>query len=280
MKNTFVYILGAPKCGTSWLYEYLQSHPDVNLGFTKEYNIFNRKFIKLKEFKKSLRWRFVSKLKSLRGGSDHDAMIHSFLNDHDKYFNYFKGLLVENPSVSVVGDVTPTYMCISKKGFDHIRTKTLEHGFAPKVIFLMRDPVERCISEVRHQLRDKFQPAKWTADDESALLEEKYSQPSFVLRTRYDNAVNTLESSSFKSSEIMYIIYEELFFPEKIREVCDFLGIQFVSPELKKMINVSRTSNQIDSDLVEKVRKFYEPVYLFAKERFGVEKISRLWKHN
>lgn len=280
MNKTIVYIIGAPKCGTSWLYEYLQSHPAVDLGFTKEYNIFNRKFVKLKEFRKSLRWRIISKIKSLRGGDDHDSMIHSFLNDHDKYFKYFDRLFAKNSAIKLVGDVTPTYMCLSKVGFDHVRRKSLEHGFSPKIIFLMRDPVERCVSEVRHQLRDKFQPAKWTAEDEIALLNERYNQPAFQLRTRYDLAAKNLESSNFEPSEIMYIIYEELFSNKKIREVCGFLGVDYAPPELSQMVNVSRTSNILNRDTLSKIRNFYDPVYQFAKNKFGAENIDRLWKNS
>ena len=45
-KPIFVLGVGAQKAGTTWLHEYLASLPEVDLGFMKEYHVFDQNYVR------------------------------------------------------------------------------------------------------------------------------------------------------------------------------------------------------------------------------------------
>ena len=59
------------------------------------------------------------------------------------YFIYFS-MVLKNGGIAL--DITPSYAGLSAHRFNFINTKFIERGVQVKCIFIMRDPVKRCIS--------------------------------------------------------------------------------------------------------------------------------------
>jgi len=104
-------VAGFPKCGTSSLHEYLDQHPDICMSYPKEPHYFTRK----------------------------DQWV--------KGVEYHNGLFPQKKGPGCIrfyGESTTTY-CISHDAIERI-AKNLD---SPKIIFLLRDPVDRVISHYR-----------------------------------------------------------------------------------------------------------------------------------
>jgi len=147
-------------------------------------------------------------------------------------------------------------------------------GLTIKVIFLMRDPVERCISAARMGLRDSG--TKRTVKTEVDCIQRNFTSTGFQMRTQYDHTIHKLEQV-FEPTEICYAFYEEFFTQSSIKQICDFLSIPLTRPDFNRRPNESRTDNEIPPDLKLNIARFYKPTYDFICNRFGHERMNLLW---
>ncbi len=105
------FIVGAPKCGTTSLHEYLQRHPDVYMPFYKEPHFFGSDLIGS---------RFMQ-----------------FRNKPEKYLRLFKSAEHE----SRIGESSPWYL-VSKTAAQEIKTYNPD----AKIIMILRNPVDMMYS--------------------------------------------------------------------------------------------------------------------------------------
>lgn len=275
-RPVFVLGVGAQKAGTSWLHDYLSSHPSADMGFTKEYHVFDGLFITDPEVRQEFLDRRLERLRSFGGKAPYeDRLIVDMIADLDVYFSYFESLSTIGKTVYLTGDISPCYSALPVGVYSLVRNNLLARGMRPRVIFMMRDPVERCISAARMILRNTDHEV--SAASENELIEKIYTSPYTTLRSRYDRTIPNLEAV-FPPEELHYVFYEEFFSDESIQALTDFLDIEYVPGEVGRMVNVSRTGNVIDEELRRKMCDHFEPIYRFAKNRFGKERIQRLWE--
>lgn len=271
----FILGIGAQKSGTSWLYHYLRKHPNVNLGFAKEYHVFDALYLSNRKIRENiLQSRINTVLNSPQKPTTKDVLLLKFLGDTNLYFKYFKSLVENKQAIKATGDITPSYGALGQEAFIDIKKQILQHGFKAKVIFLMRDPVERCISLTRMLL--KLAGTVLTQEAESAHLMKNFSNEEYAIRTRYDLTIKNVESV-FSADEIHYLFYEELFNETSIKNLCDYLEIPYITPDFNHQPNKSRTSNEIPETLKYEIANFYRPVYEHIAAKFGDEKMKSLW---
>lgn len=109
MKKPNFFIVGAPKCGTTAMYEYLKAHPDIYMPDKKELHF----------------W-----------GSD--LISNWFVKNANKYYEAFLGALNEN----MVGEASVWYL-YSKKAANEIK----EYNPNSKIIIMLRNPVDMLYSQ-------------------------------------------------------------------------------------------------------------------------------------
>ena len=172
MKKTFILGVGAQKSGTSWLYRYLSAQTNSNFGALKEYHIWDALYIK--ECR-----NFIA--------PNEDDLRYNLQNIDGSYELYFNTLISDNTNIT--GDITPSYSGLPSFAFEKIRKKIELAGFDIKVIFLMRDPFERCWSAVRMARRNGN-----TEFSEFELLRNSYNSEQFFFRTNYKATIEALES--------------------------------------------------------------------------------------
>lgn len=276
MKKTFLLGVGCQKGGTSWLYRYLREHPNANLGFKKEYHVFDGMYLSECEGYKKRNSSFIRfrKLQSLRPKKIFQTLKYrGFYSNVDNYFSYFNSCLDETKNIYLTGDITPGYSGLPADVFRLIKSKLDDLGVDAKVVFLMRDPVERCISAVRMMRRNS---GKVSGSSEEEDLLKAYSTPGYQLHTQYELGINNLESV-FGREDIHYAFYESMFSEKEIHAITDFLSIPYIKPDFQKQYNVSRTNNVISENARRKVFDFYEPTYKFVVDKFGIEMVESLW---
>jgi hypothetical protein len=144
-------VIGAMKCGTTALHHYLGAHPDVSMAAAKEVNFFVGPDT-VPPGDPSTWWRW---------GQWHRGL--------DWYASLF------DPQAPVRGESSPAYTSPDKIEAVCRIADTLP---AAKLVYLVRDPVERAISQYEHHRRD---------GDERRPPEEALLDPTshYQARSRY-----------------------------------------------------------------------------------------------
>ena len=185
---------------------------------------------------------------------------------YEKYFlNLVKG------SVWGTGDITPAYSGLSIDMFKDIKKRIEGVGFDLKIIFLMRDPFERCWSAM-NMLKRK----QGLKENDSDLLKKLYKTSGFTLRTNYKKTIETLESV-FEKKNIFYGIYEEMFKEENINQLSSFLDLNSNPTFGDIKIESYPKINHIDKDLKYEIIKYYGDIYEYCFKKFPQTK--SLWSN-
>lgn len=273
-KPIFILGVGAQKAGTSWLHSYLKSLPEVDMGFMKEYHVFDQGIVRDKTPRR--RKRIFEWISSFGPASEKNLRA-KFRRNKNIYFRYFTKLVHQSPKISITGDITPSYSALPPEKLREIKLNLEQRGFRVVVFFLMRDPVERCISSNRMNSRGKIQASSNDPDLEAQILARQYKSPAYQLRTRYDSTIKNLEQV-FSRKDIFYGFYEELFTPETVLRICGFLDLPFREAKYEEVINGAKIRNTIPDDLRAEIRSHYAPVYGHLARQFGPDRISKIWR--
>ena len=128
MKKPNFIIAGFPKCGTTSLHHYLNEHPEIFMPEQKELHFFT--------------FKILSKLKN---GPKDDIIKEMQINSSEKYLSYFQNVKNE----IAIGDVSPSYINYPSEFF-----KIKKYLNDPKVIIILRDPINRAYSNYLHLKRE------------------------------------------------------------------------------------------------------------------------------
>jgi hypothetical protein len=274
--KTFLLGVGCQKGGTTWLHDYLAGSPQVDPGFLKEYHLFDvldlpggAQFRELATAKARKALRLLDQGEPADAGPLRRA---AFYADPELYFEYFAGLLAHD-GVRLTADITPAYAALSGARFAAIRAAFADRGIAVKVVFLLRDPVERIWSAER--MFHRLHPEQAVEPVEDRVL-RTFDNPFHEERTRYQVTMAALEQA-FDPDQIHYGFYETLFAPESLRGLCEFLGIDFVEPDLERRLNSSPKAIDLSEPTVRRIATHYGDVYAAMATRFGERAISDLW---
>lgn len=273
----FVIGVGAQKAGTTWLYDYLGRHPQIAMSPIKELHYFDavhRPDIGAawsEDFRRELR-QLLHRIAS--GQTAPLLQLHSLIDrvrmDSDAwaYLEYFDRLATYGRRVT--GEITPSYSVIPETGFAAMRALVAGSGAAPRVIFIMREPVERFWSQCRMRAA-----VKGETRSAEQICDSAYQDPGFVDRARYDWTVERLQKA-FPAEELLFLFYEQMFNDSVIRQVCGFLEIDFAPANFGQEINKSPEA-PLDAARQERIRGLLSPVYDFVDVRFGAS-VPASWR--
>ena len=265
MKPIFVLGIGAQKAGTSWLYGALSKQRNVNFGLKKEYHIWDAKFNDLMK-------GFKSDIKNPVDAGE--ILISLMQNDDDVYGRYFKSLI--KGEVCITGDITPSYSSLGSNDFFHIKKLLVHYGFNVKVIFLLRDPLERIWSALRMGKRNAERNGKEITEDELIQnLIHSIDAPQHQVRGNYLGTIANVERQ-FSSSEIHYELYENLFTARAVSALGDFLGFELKGLNFDTRINAS-PQVALPQEIQDEAREKLKEQYLGCYKKFPLTK--DLW-HN
>ena len=182
MKLPTFIIIGAAKSGTTTLYEYLRRHPQVYMSTPKEPDFF------------------------------------AIDRVYDRGLNWYCSLFRDAQSDQVCGEASTTYTRLPI--FPHAAQRIAEVLPSVKLIYILRDPIERAYSHHVHEIKCKQQQPRTT-------FEEGIKQRShLVVSSDYMKHIQ-LYLQFFPRESLLCLLMEDLIEqPDKIlKEVCDFINI-------------------------------------------------------
>ena len=235
--KVFLLGVGAQKAGTSWLHDQLQRRKDTNFGFCKEYHILDALTLpQFAHFQPSLiapwKWRTWRRKR--------------FLQDSNRYFDYFNHLL-NKPAIKLTGDITPSYSCLSAETLAWARDQLSKRGVNTRVVFLLRDPVERILSQQRMKLRKRGELRPELERDHLLNASRKLKQQSSQ-RSDYLHTLKALQTA-FSPDEVFIDLYERLFTEPVFRQLCQHLMIDYLEPNWSQRVNESRSTTDLPEEI-------------------------------
>jgi hypothetical protein len=200
-------IVGFPKCGSTALHYYLESHPEIYMPLQKELHYFTS-----------------DKLLKLNKGPGDKEVKKFMLTSLIEYQKAYKNVRDEK----AIGDASPSYINHPDK-IPFIK-ETLKRS---KIIILLRDPIKRAYSNYLHLLREKREhlPFLEALEEEDNRAKKKYSDFWYY---KY-NSTYFEKVDKFKKSfdEVLIITQEELNNNtiKTVKKVYSFLGVSEITPE-------------------------------------------------
>jgi len=285
-RPVFLLGLGAQKTGTSWLHDYLQTHNQCATGFTKEYHILDGLYVpQMKFFRDRTAERFErvaarkSKAKKPDTPPHKEALTlrHRFYNDVSSYYDYFAGLATTN-GARLATDITPTYMTLPPQALEQTVQEMQARGVDTRLIFIMRDPVDRLWSAVRMARRNaRIKNPDHTFDlSEADSVRKRYTAPLEDIRGRYEQTLRTIEAAGL-GDQTQFVFFEEMFNEDWLRGFCDFARIRYEPANFSKRVNASPGTDALPQELVRRIVHHHRDTYQAMAQRFGTDRLRRLW---
>ena len=273
---TILFGIGAMKAGTTSLYFYLKGHPQVHVRAVKELHYFNYLENKVSDgIRKRQRGpgmvgAVVQKLKGLRSQARPEAerdlqKLRQVANHPDPTHSGYVNYLCEGANgARVVADITPAYSVVSAGSFRAMARL----GETRRFLFVMRDPVSRLLSNIRHMTsRRKFGYAK----EERALANFRRvlsgDRQDMLERSDYEGTLTRLWAS-VPQEETKVIFFEDFIRGRCTEETAEFLGIDPLPMDTARMANRSEAI-PLPGDVAARALDILRPQYDFVLKHFG-----------
>lgn len=292
--RTIVFGLGAQKAGTSWLHRMLQRHRDVHLPLVKELHYWTA--IRPPHFnfpatiaRKEAEFAASAWLPArIRRYQTREALSGAYVRDYvgrwnatlssggdDGHRAYLDLMGMGARGRKVVGDITPAYALLEADTLKEMA----ELGPDVRFVFLMRDPVARLWSGVKHRIRVSGVAPQDRQKKADAALREALEDDPHMARRRSDYAalMSKLDQVA-RPDQVLYLFYETLFSQESFDAVTRFLDVAPLKAIPDRKVNARSPENVTpDPELLQAARVALDDTYRIAADRFG-DQLPARWR--
>lgn len=269
--QTFIFCVGATKAGTSWLYDYLNSHRECQLPAVKELHYFDalehgsgawhRKQLqkRLEGVRAKLAVGDGLKPHQKRLLADGDAWLDAFDGETRDDAGYLQFVQKAAGGAKLIGDFTPAYGMLKEATFRAMAGLTDKVRF----VYLMRDPVERIWSNIR-MVAGHQGPAAMETKIQGVL---DGTAVNILERSNYRRTLNHL-SAALPRQMFHIEFYERLFTPDAIARLCAFLGITPEPAQYDRVVHRSVSAQLPDAQRAQ-LQAALKPQYNFVEKFMG-----------
>ncbi len=221
-------VIGAQKSGTTWLYKNLETHPQLWLPPEKEIHFFDFPplipfYFLLFASDRSIRhWgknRLIRDFNKVKQGQQS-------LSWYMKYYFYIRTKrwycsLFTPGENQVCGEITPRYSSLNSKNV----AKVYKLMPNTKIIYLLRNPVDRMWSDLAMYHRSNFGRNGLNADDERSIV-DFLQHSKHLANSKYLNNLAVWEKH-FPSSQIFIGFQDQISNEPKklLQDICHFLDV-------------------------------------------------------
>ena len=229
MNKPNLFIVGSPKCGTTFFCEKLREHPDLFFPKIKELNYFSCNQLNNESYYKDYK-----------------------VNSLEKYLEFYKK--VKNEKYIV--DASVSYFT-----FENIPSKIKTFNPKSKIIILVRNPYKRSYS---HYIMDKRMGHANKSIQEYIDDKESFHYRQYIKNSKYFEQIKNYEKH-FKSENILILELEK--FERKFKDVFKFLEIKPIHIDFTIKVNENKiTANNLGA-FVQKNRGLIERLKLIIPKK-------------
>ncbi len=232
-KKPNLFLVGAPKAGTTSIYRFLQSHPDIFMSPIKEPHYFS-KDIKSEKFSKDYSKRNYINLDQYFSNNKLPNIQIAFLENYHQYMELYR----DKKDEKYFGEGSTGYL------FSRVAAKEI-YNFNPdaKIIMILRNPVERTFSHWRMDSRAGYSRSDNFYKDiifDYSLEDNTWGGVSstYIQLGLYSQQVKRY-LEYFPKENVKIFFYDEFEKnPEDIKkELFNFLNVQDVDIDFSKRYN-------------------------------------------
>lgn len=285
---TYFFCIGATKAGTSWLHDHLSRHDECYLRSIKELHYFSRS--STTQFGRALR-ECEDKIALLQAGVDLSGRgkpdvcrqladlrdWQDVLQLREVNLPAYRSYLTKGMgSGHLVGDMTPAYALLPAKTLQDL----LAVGSNVRVVYLIRDPLERLWSHVR-MIAKRTAPGRF-AEEAIALLDRvtrgdlSGEAKGIVARGKYSAILPKL-ARVFDPKCLFVQFYEDLMTSEGVARLSAFLGIVPGHADFQKRVH-GGVSLAMPARAKCRALAFLKPQYDYVAREYGT--IPAVWRAN
>jgi Sulfotransferase family len=206
--------IGAQKAGTTWLHACLAAHPSVFEAAFKELHYFDSLHIeRFADFFAKGVQRHERQGISIPEKLRFAAAQAGVTLDDDWYAALFAGARADQICI----DITPSYALLPRAGIEHL----LRLSPDARVLYIVRDPVERSFSQLRMRLERE------RGDDQARML-KLATQRMNLRRSNYPRSIDRW-SAMLPPARFKVVFYEEISARpfELLEEICSFAQLPY-----------------------------------------------------
>jgi hypothetical protein len=281
--------IGAQKAGTTWLHYQLGKHPQIWLPPQKEIHFFDRstsypspndlatsslisRMIGTQSWERPRVLTGIKEVaRNLYYRRFNDAYWWSKFFFSSYNIDWYKSLFPSSAEHKLSGEITPSYSILSSKDVGQIK----EMNPNMKHIFMLRNPIDRAWSAVRHESKHGRVKSLSSGEEPIVYLQTQGA----MLRGDYERTLETY-LEYFDAHQILICFYDAI---QKdpinlLNTISDFLEIQkfdFKVSDTRKYINRS-ASFPIPDNVKDFLHMVYTPLIDRLAEKFGGYALS--WK--
>lgn len=185
---------------------------------------------------------------------------------------YQRFLLQDYEGEPVVFEATPNYAMCSASTFSEMA------AFGPdtRLLFVLRDPVDRLWSSSRYHLRHKVRAGD---ADRSAVVDQfrawRDDRSSLGFATSaYDRTLQNLDAAGV-AGQVTCLFFETLSSPGEMALLDDTMGLE-VSLDHSTQVNRNNVTFAPDQEDVEAAVEAFSATYGFIRDRFG-DRVPEAW---
>ncbi|AXX97367.1 sulfotransferase [Profundibacter amoris] len=282
-----MYGIGAVKAGTSWLFNYLEGHPECAMPPYKELRYFymleNDHFegqikkvrVLIADLKDSLETAPEDRKPMIRKRLNKTRHWLKVLREHrDDPAAYAAYMMDQANGAKLTADITPEYSMMPVARLKQMAGVVANTRF----VYLLRDPLDRLWSNIRMNAWRKTKDPKamraLALAEVDRILDGK-SSPAYE-RSDYVHGLTALETA-VPEARRKVMFYETLFTDDSIRELCAFLGLSNHKAALDKRIHQG-VPIKLDAARRSGLQKLLAPQYHAVEKRF--QTLPARWQDN
>ena len=276
--KTFLICVGAMKAATSWVYAHLSNMPAVAVSPLKEVQFFNARYPENAMYDSDL---LAMKRLAFHIGQKGDAVENlnhrpafqasvdrvQMIYDDNAYFGHFAGLA--SSDTQVLADITPAYSAIGQEGFEFMRRLCAGQNISAKILYILRDPVDRLWSHMRflQQLDRTFDPkSDWA---------KRLDDPALLARCDYEATIMALDRT-FPDQDVQVLFYESLF-DHGFSDLCCWLNLTPPKIDVSRRENETSLKMDLPEEAASVFKSLLKPQYAFCHHRFG-DALPSAWR--
>lgn len=215
--------IGATRSATGWLHRRLSAHPDLYLPGIKELHFFDTRY--LDQLKNELQWKM--------------------------YWLHFRGA-----GNRMRADITPAYSMLPEEKIEVVAKRMPD----TRIIYFMRDPIERAWSGLRHRLwYGRGLKASQLTDQE---LVNYIQDETLLTKGNYWDNIQRWRAF-YPDSQLFFGLYDEVVLQpaDLLERLCRFLGIDATpilqQKDYEQRVNAVPSSN-IPASIKDPLRDYYQ----------------------
>lgn len=276
--KTFLVCIGAMKCATSWVHHYLSTLSGMTVSPLKELHFFDAKFsshalgdmeaFAVKRVGLHME-RAGNPAETLMLSPDFQASVDrmQMIYDDNAYFAHFARLATSE--TAAFADVTPAYSVLGPEGFAYMRDFFAKQNVRLKILYILRDPVDRLWSQLRHL--EEINPKGEMISNWPRALQS----PPIMARADYAGTFADLDMA-FAREDVLTLFYEDLFSEQTLRRLGDFASVDFRPADTQTRRNRTKLEAKLPEDARAAFLETLKGQYAFCRDRFG-DQIPDQW---